>query len=465
MIEVLGRTHSRLIQWADFGSFGLEGDLASSWEQPDPLTLILHLDPLARWQRRPPMMDGRAVTASDVVAHLERAIAIASAGRQPALRRDWDMATFSSVSSPAEGVVAITLSRPDPFALQTLAGRFALVQAPEAVAAFDATWHGCRPEQVIGSGPFVYQHAKDGVLHFIAHEQGHRVPRALELSVAPPGRGSISDEFLADRRQPGNGAAAAAFKRHLVFQSSPIISAFHTGGAPWNNLALVRAVSTAIDRVALVRDVFGAIAVASSAVSPAFGGFAPSERELPTASGLADARALWEAGGGPGLGAVQIAFPSAFDPRYSASGAVVAMLDATLGAQFQATVDSYPVIAASFAGPANGPAAWFGWGPPLTEPDPSRQLIETYASASATATATAYQSPAVEALLKRIAVEFDLPRRQALTREVAITLAREGSPIVTWVHPQSEWQRSPALVAAARTPFWGQHLDVGATSI
>ena len=43
------------------GDAGFVPQLARSWEWTDPLTLVFHLDPRARWQ------DGPPVTAADVV--------------------------------------------------------------------------------------------------------------------------------------------------------------------------------------------------------------------------------------------------------------------------------------------------------------------------------------------------------------------------------------------------------------
>src|SRR5690606_5701312 len=50
--DVLALTHSRLVAWRDTASATLAGDLATSWQQPDELTLILRLDARATWQDR-----------------------------------------------------------------------------------------------------------------------------------------------------------------------------------------------------------------------------------------------------------------------------------------------------------------------------------------------------------------------------------------------------------------------------
>ena len=47
------------------------GNLAESWENPDPLTVIFHLRKGVRWQNKPPV-NGRELTADDVVWNYER---------------------------------------------------------------------------------------------------------------------------------------------------------------------------------------------------------------------------------------------------------------------------------------------------------------------------------------------------------------------------------------------------------
>src|SRR5262249_36763825 len=53
--------------------FGVEGDLAASWEQPDDLTIVFKLNPKAKWQNFAPV-NGRGVTADDVVYSTKRQI-------------------------------------------------------------------------------------------------------------------------------------------------------------------------------------------------------------------------------------------------------------------------------------------------------------------------------------------------------------------------------------------------------
>ncbi|HEX6030827.1 MAG TPA: ABC transporter substrate-binding protein, partial [Tepidiformaceae bacterium] len=399
VLEVLGRTHSRLVQWLDPAAATLGPDLARQWEQPEENRLVLHLDPAARWHQRWPM-DGAPVTGADVVGHLERAIKPGGPSRTPALQRSQDYASIEDVRATEDGrVVTIRTSRPDPFLLQTLAGRFALIQSPRTVQAFESSWSRLDPMSVVGSGPFVLESTGGGVLRFTEHQQGHNAPflHGIELSepwdVATRFRDRQLDEaILRDRRDaPGLVEELGPSLEQLWrYEESPVISTLFVGAPPWDNPALQKALSAALSRGELARRLFGGRADPSGPVFPAHEGFALAEQALATYPGyrsrevdVAEARRLWEAGGGPGLGEITIDFPAIFDPPYGASAVVTAMLNEALGNQFRAAVDSYTAISqrAAVHSYGNGRAAlWFGWGPPLSEPDPSRWLMETFSS-------------------------------------------------------------------------------------
>ena len=467
--EVLGRTHSRLLNWDTTGLLALKGDLATGWEQPDDQTLLFHLDSAARWHDRKPL-NGRALTAEDVVSHFRRSLETAAAGKAPLAQRYDEYATIASVDSPAPGSVRFRLNQPDPDLLGTLAGEYALIQAPEAVAAFSGSWSKLDSDHVIGTGPWTFEWADDGA-KFTASRAGHRQPLLDELVVSEPRRdtaqrfidGTLDEVLVRDRRDaeairakfpigaetvPRDVGLAHALKGGAVFlrgrsEREIVTSSFFIGSAPWNNPDLITAISIALTRPTLAKMLFGGRASPSLPSPPAFltqieyetlmgrTGYSPEFPEGPTGG----ARTLWEAAGGPGLGTITVDFPSVFDPLYSASSVVIEMLNEALGPQFRPAVETYTTISKRVVEGyyGNGRAAfWFGWGGPLASPDRKRYLRDMYAPGSPGQRAVGGPG-------------FDL----STDSEGLIPLGFLG--IVPWVQQYAEVFRRPTLIAPPRT--------------
>jgi ABC-type transport system substrate-binding protein len=283
-------------------------------------------------------------------------------------------------------------------------------------------------------------------------------------------RARITDHVLTrDRRDAA--AIRDEFGGRVVeagrFEDSPVLSTFATDGPPWNNPELVAALSGALHRQVLLGELFGGRAAPAAPIPPVHGDFALSPAELAAFPGYGDAdadareaRARWEAAGGPGLGDVHIEFPSIFDPRYSASSVVVARLNSVLGRQFRAAVETYTAISEKARNGAygNGNAAtWFGWGPPFVEPDPSRWLLATYAERGLASVA------GLDGLAGRLAREFSMEARKGLAREFAKgLLAAGGGGVLNWGVQRMELFSWPYLKAAPPTPFWNQGSDARA---
>jgi peptide/nickel transport system substrate-binding protein len=200
VLEVLGRTHSRLVRWDLFPAEETPGmigpDLAAAWEQPESAQLLLHLDPVARWHNREPL-NGRPVTAEEIRLSLERTLALAAAAGLPQIRRAWEWLTIDQVDSPDGSTLVIRTAAPDPFLLETLAGAFAQVQAPAVIDGLRAGLDGLDPAAVVGSGPFVLEGMEDGRLVFRAFRGGHLAPAIDGIQISEP-RSRLDPQVLAD---------------------------------------------------------------------------------------------------------------------------------------------------------------------------------------------------------------------------------------------------------------------------
>lgn len=453
VVDVLGRTHSRLVQWA---GRDISGDLAERWETPDNETLILHLDPDARWQPKAPL-NGRAVTAGDVVAHLQRSLEVGSGGKAPLAQRYHAYASIATVDATGPDQVRLRLHQPDPFLLDTLASEFALIQAPEAVSAFSEVWSKLDSDHVIGSGPWLFDWADDG-LKFTAWRGGHRKPLLDELHVVEPSDagkrfadGSVDEATTFDRRdaqalrESGSSIGAVRLQRELI------MSSFSIGGPPWNNPDLVTALSMALNRHPLVTKLLGSRAYFAGPIPGVLANAAITEKELAGLPGygawddaaIKEAAARWQAAGGPGLGTITIDFPSIFDPLYSATSVVVEQLNSVLGRQFRPAVETYTTISKRVLDGAygNGRAAfWFGWGAPIASPDARRFAAETYAPGSP-GQRTVGGSGVSDS-----------------TNAAAIASAGFAG-FLHWAHPYHEVFRKRSISGPAPSPFWNQHLD------
>jgi ABC-type transport system substrate-binding protein len=264
----------------------------------------------------------------------------------------------------------------------------------------------------------------------------------------------------------GNESAVTAVTR---FEDSPIITTLSVARPPWNDLNLRRALSAALNRRELARRLFGGRAEPSGPVSPAHH-WAHTPEDLARfpgyradyAADIADARRLWEAGGGPALGTLTVDIPAVFDPAYSASAVLAPMLEEALGVKVRVRVDSYTTISERAASRAYGNgqlAFWFGWGPPDAEPDPSRALVETYDSTSPTAATLGYHSDPVNLAVGEIRAAQELnERKDGVKRLQSHLLDEAGGPIITWLLQRSDVVRWNYYHAPSPTPFWNQQL-------
>ena len=465
--EVLGRTHSRLIEWDEFATATLRDDLASGWQLPDDATLIFELHPNARWHPRDPL-GGRELTADDVAFSLTRKLELARSGGLPLAQRgpDWD--AIARIDAPDSRTVVVRLGTPDPLVLGALAGEFAFIQPPEAVEAFESTWQQRRSATVVGTGPWIYGGFQESGLVFERFDGGHRTANLDALHIVEPqqvaGRlldGSIDEAMTRDRRDAAAVRGSDGFAEFARFEREHVMSTFALDAAPWNDPGLITALSAALNRGWLAEALFGGRAVPSGPVPPVHDGWTVSFAGLPGYSGdpasdASDARQRWDTAGGPALGTVTVDFPSIFDPLYSASSVVIERLNTVLGPQFVPAVETYTLISQRVGSGyyGNGRAAtWFGWGPPIPSPDPTRWFAETYRPG---ALLSGVDAGAFEALRSEHSNDARRDRVRALGRRVA---EAAFCGVVPWVQQRSELFRRHGFEGGEVTPFWPQHHD------
>ncbi|WP_322819760.1 ABC transporter substrate-binding protein [Tepidiforma sp.] len=458
-IEILGRVHARLLQWADPAAAILGPDLATAFEQPDPQTLLLRLDPRGRWHDAPPL-DGRPVAPEEVRASLERLAAAARRADTLAGRRSAPLADIARVELPQPGLLRLVLHQPSPLLTTALAGEYALLQHPDLVDRFD-------PEVPLdstllaGCGPWRLDAFDSASARFVAQIGGHRTPLLDSLTVTSPFdvveryRAGHLDEFPAfDPRDADSARALPEIQQLRTFLREPVISTFATSAPPWSDTRLLDAISGALDRHWLAATLFAGRAQPSGPLPPVYAATLDAQALAPfpgfSTDPDADARAArqrWEAANGPALGTIVIDFPAIFDPRYAAAAHIVRRLATVLGPQFQPAIERYPTIAERIEQGyyGNGRAAfWFGWAAALPSPDPREALLQLHGHA-------------LDPAAHRQILDGQPSALAELQRNL---LAGFPSGVIPWIQQTIEIFRRPDTFGPTPSPFWDGQRDI-----
>ena len=137
-----GLAYSRLFKFdTSEGDSVVVCDLCSSWEQSAPLTFSVKLRDDILWQNLPPL-NGRALTAQDVVFSLNRQ----NTATYPNAALLSNISEFTAIG---EHEVVIRLKVPDSETLEKLADSHSRIVAPEAVEVNGDLRHG----PTVGTGP------------------------------------------------------------------------------------------------------------------------------------------------------------------------------------------------------------------------------------------------------------------------------------------------------------------------
>ena len=136
--------------------FAYTGQLAESWSQPDPLTIIFNIRKGVNWHNKAPM-NGRELTAKDVEYNLHRAFGIGSGftaeNKPPVLYGDaFVNLPVESITATDKWTVVIKLKQPSLGSLlQFLDHTATFIMPPEVIEQYGDVqdW-----SNVVGTGPF-----------------------------------------------------------------------------------------------------------------------------------------------------------------------------------------------------------------------------------------------------------------------------------------------------------------------
>jgi len=234
------------------GSFRHEGVLATSWASPDQRVWTLTLRENVRFH------DGAVLDADAVVQNLEH------------LRRTRGFPGRSERLGPH--LIQVTLDRPNSALLSTLSQPFFAIQSPGRLT-------GPGSDVPVGTGPFRFVAARDGVVELAAFDGYWAGPPRLRRVAFRrfPDEAALADALASGEADVtsaiGPGRANRLRSQAGVTLDSQtglnvIYLALNDERPPFTDPRVRRAISRAIDRAALVRDVLAGHAEPADTVLP-----------------------------------------------------------------------------------------------------------------------------------------------------------------------------------------------------
>jgi oligopeptide transport system substrate-binding protein len=409
--------------------------MAESWTvSPDGRRYVFRLRPNLRWS------DGVPLTAGDFVWSLRRALdpktAFAFASRLYPILHARDIAigrrptSDLGVSAPDARTVVIDLEGPTPYFIDLVATTG--MPAPRhVIEKHGAAW--IRPANFVSNGPFVLERwipnsfvrlkrnpnfyaadkvRLDAVVHYPGDNPVTNVRRFQSgnldlIMVVPPERQQWAREQFGSALKLGRGI-------------SNEVLVFNTQRGPTADVRVRRALSMAIDRVSIARNVVGMAGVeAWGYVPPGVlnyeRGAKPDFAAWPLERRFAEAKALLaQAGYGPQRPLrLRLSFPGS---ELNRKVSVALMTDwRRIGVQADLAQKETRSLVADVAS-GDFDAARFVWLAGFSDP---YSFLERMLSTGSTVAmnASRYRNPAYDDLLQRAGQEVDLVRREALLRQ------------------------------------------------
>ncbi len=451
---LIGLTNLGIVQYKSFEKGELEGAVASDWEQPtDGMSLIITLRDGLKWENKAPA-NGRAVTVDDIVFFIERNRAglLQDGTEDQSFYRKAEYANIDSVAATDAKTVTIKFKKPDPFFLGTLASGYAKLQNPEAVKLFEKDYVSVKAEQIISNGPYILETFNpdgtvsikrnpdftawetyiDGIDYFPLFTDNAALQSAFEqkqIDSYGPRTKAVLDDLLAKY--------SGQLADHPAFAANPMAGTYWGGSAPWNNPNLIGGIFRSINRRELIAQMFQGRAALSGNIPPTQAAFTITERELITYPGYTDdyakeaaeAKAMWEAGGGPALGEIIVDIPDIWEGAYGGVSTLIKnMLEGNLGNTFTPKIEPYTTINTKIPQKMYGNGnnnIWYGWISDVTQLEPSLSLFNVYNSKGPQFPFIGgAQVAKVDANTDKMLTEIDVEVRKELCKDTCIELVK-----------------------------------------
>ena len=459
VLQVLARVQSKLLRFANPDTGELVGDLAETWETPDPTTVVLHLRDGVSWHsdgpgaNHPAAAPGRALTTEDIVWNIERQ-------RTKMLTNGEEAGNFGrsaywgGVDSINQGDHSVTLSlvEPDATFVQGFANEFNLINQPELVGGTEDQYTEVDSSKVIGTGPNIltrwdpgegisavknpdfYGNPNKPYLDGWVWVQTFQDPNAYRIAFEQKQVDSMTDP------DPSTILAihdSLIDETYLTYQGVANTVAIFTPSnkPPWNDLRLTRAIDLATNRRQLIQQLHNGLGKVSGPVSWMQEAWAIPQEDLETMPGyrvdrdadVEEARALWNAAGGPELGQIDWVTSELWASRaaWSATPGIIAEMfnQAFDTDQFNGITKPYLEIIPSWIAKDFDP--FFSWIPNIEIPDARADMIGAFTT-GAGSNYWEISDPYIDETLTKAKQELDYETAYQMVRDVQEYVMERG---------------------------------------
>ncbi|MEX0683403.1 MAG: ABC transporter substrate-binding protein [Dehalococcoidia bacterium] len=403
--------------------------LASKWEQPDPSTIIFHMDPAARWQNKAPL-NGRPLTSQDVKYSVEY-----FTSPQPGFIRRSHFAAVDvpRTETPNDATVKLNLSTPSVAQLTNLVSLPVFFILPREIIERD----GDMTKDPIGSGPFtVKSYTPQGPTEMVRNESYWKsgVPyvdslQTLYITDNVATKSAFSTGNLDQMINVTPQDLSELPQSTQALKSSQwwfIGTIFNQNRKPFDDPRVRRALHLAIDRAALNEIVYSGEASPVSAVVPAYGKYSIPESTLMSQPGyrqqkdedLSEAKKLLDAAGANDLSFPLVTY-GALQQWVTAATVLAAQWD-KIGVKCTPT----PQPGADYGKTASSGdfTAYFAFGGGTGDPD---SVVRSFFHSSGSQNWTKYNNPELDAMLAKELAEPDESERIQIFQDIQNLLLRE----------------------------------------
>ena len=469
---------NKVVRYANPDTGEIGGDLAEKWESADAQTYVFNIRKDVKWQDTP-LTKGRQFNAQDIKWHFERQINGKLADGSEVPFRFQSTYAGAKVEAPDDFTVKITLPTVQADFLHSLAAFRSTVPNREATEAFEKDHNTIRAEAMPATGPFVIrQWRANEDLHVRRNPDFFRKGEPLFDGMILP-IGLFADPAAArlafEQKQidswgaPDTSVTLAilnankgAMREVLTPTANPIYLHLNMN-QQFKDIRLVKAMNMAVDRRLMIQTFNQGLGQVSGPVTWIQEGWALKPEDLQKYPGyrtdrdaeIREARQLWQAGGGPALGDVDVkSIDTWLGPYPDSQQFFTKMFNDALGTnQIKSNRGTYnddviPLLArGTFAN-------WLAWTSQVSTPDPRSGLYSGFHSKGST-NFQKVNNPQLDELLASALSTTDENRAKGMVNEIQKILldnAQYGNIMLynaigrsaAWNYLHGNWKEQPS---------------------